>query len=296
MRLSGRVLSATLWAMMLGGLTAPAAMAAPLAREDVPLPLQPWIEWVLRGNEDRTCPFLHGEGTRACIWPGSLALALDARGGHFRQSVYVARESDVALPGGGGPVWPEDVRVDGNRMPVSEIDGLPRVRLAPGSHLIEGRFAWTRMPAGLRVPNETGLVELVQGGRRIPRPRRDAEGAIWLREASTAGPAAPVENRVELEVARRFQDAVPPRLQTLVTLRASGEAREEVLGVALPEGWLATAIGSPLPTRLDPDGRLRVQLRPGDWTILVEARLGAATMRLAPPKQPDGARWDESET
>jgi hypothetical protein len=282
-------------AATMGGLMVSTATAEPLAREDVPEPLAPWVGWVLRGHEDQACPFLQGEGTRACVWPGRLELELDARGGRFRQSVFVARASEVALPGGGGPVWPEDVRVDGVRAPVGEGEGGPRVHLAPGAHEIEGRFVWSPMPPGLRIPNETGLVELVLDGERVARPRRDAEGALWLREASAEGPATPVENRVDIEVARRFQDAVPPRLQTLVTLRASGETREEVLGLALPAGWLATAIGSPLPARLDPDGRLRVQLRPGDWTIVVDARMAEATTRLAPPKQPEGARWDESE-
>lgn len=280
---------------MVAWLMASAASGEPLAREDVPEPLAPWVGWVLRGHEDQICPFLQGEGTRVCVWPGRLELELDARGGRFRQSVFVARESDVALPGGGGPVWPEDVRVDGVRAPVGEGEGVPRVRLAPGEHEIEGRFVWSPMPPGLRIPNETGLVALVVDGRPVPRPRRDGEGALWLREASVEGPSTPVENRVDIEVVRRFQDAVPPRLQTLVTLRASGETREEVLGLALPAGWLATAIGSPLPARLDPDGRLRVQLRPGDWTIVVDARMAEATTRLAPPKQPEGARWDESE-
>ena len=288
------------WMAMLGWLAATDSSAEPLSREEVPEPLRPWVDWVLRGHEDQACPFLQGEGlqgegTRACVWPGTLALELDAEGGRFSQNVFVARASEVALPGGGGAVWPEDVRVGGSRAPVSEIEGLPRVRLAQGNHRIEGRFVWAQMPPGLRVPSEIGLVALTLDGRRVARPRRDAEGALWLREASADGPAAAVENRVDIEVARRFQDGVPPRLQTLVTLRASGEAREEILGVALPEGWLATAIGSPLPARLDPDGRMRVQLRPGDWTILVAARMGPTTARLAPPKQPAGARWDESE-
>ena len=296
----GRV-AVGLFAAMIGWilLGASPAAAEPLAREDVPAPLEPWIDWVLRGHEEAACPFLQapgrrGEGERACVWPGRLALELDARGGRFRQTVFAARSADVALPGGGA-AWPEDVRVDGERVPVGEAEGEPRIRVAPGEHAIEGRFVWGALPPGLRIPPLTGLVALAVDGEPVARPRRDASGALWLREARADAAAVPAENRVDLEVARRFQDAVPPRLHSRITLRVSGEAREELLGVVLPEGWLATAIDAPLPTRLDPDGRLRVQLRPGDWTIEIAARMAKATTRLAPPVQPVGARWDESE-
>lgn len=269
--------------------------AEPLARGDVPEPLRPWIDWVLAGHEDAACPFLQGDGSRACLWPGRLALELGGRGGRFSQEVFAARAVDVPLPGGAGPVWPEDVKVGGERVAVVEIGGLPHVRLAAGTRTIEGRFAWSELPPGLPLPSEIGLVELVLEGKRVARPRRDTDGALWLREASVEVESGPVENRVDVEVMRRFQDAVPPRLVSLVRLRVSGETREERLGVALPEEWLATALSSPLPARLDPDGRLRVQLRPGDWTLQIEARLAKPSLRLTLPKQPEGARWDESE-
>ncbi len=279
----------------MGIFTAPALPAEPLAREDVPEPLRPWVDWVLAGHEEERCPLLSGDGSHACVWPGRLVLALAGEGGRFSQEVFVARASDVALPGGGGPVWPEQVRVGGKLVPVIELEGMPRVRLEAGIHLVEGRFVWSQIPPGLRVPNEIALVDLSLAGKRIARPRRDVDGALWLREASAPAATGPVENRVDVEVARRFEDGVPPRLATLVTLRVSGAAREELLGVALPENWQATAISSPLPARLDPDGRLRVQLRPGDWTIRVDARLAKPSLRLQQPKQPAGARWDESE-
>ena len=33
-----------------------AAQAAPLQRADVPEPLRPWVDWVLRGHEDAPAP------------------------------------------------------------------------------------------------------------------------------------------------------------------------------------------------------------------------------------------------
>ena len=45
-------------AILLG--SAVAARSEPLAREEVPGPLVPWIDWVLRGHEAERSPFLQG--------------------------------------------------------------------------------------------------------------------------------------------------------------------------------------------------------------------------------------------
>ena len=66
-------------------------------------------------------------------------------------------------------------------------------------------------------------------------------------------------------------------------------------GLALPPGFVPLALDSPLPTRLEADGRLRVQLQPGVWTLAIDARYAAAAPpeRLAPPAQ--DAPWPETE-
>src|SRR5512145_2296527 len=91
----------SLASLLLAALAAAApSAAAPLARDEVPEPLRPWIDWVLGGHELQTCPFLHASGTRHCVWPARLDLDLDADGGRFEQAVVVSAESDVLLPGG----------------------------------------------------------------------------------------------------------------------------------------------------------------------------------------------------
>jgi hypothetical protein len=276
-------------------LASSAALGEPLQRDEVPEPLRPWVDWVLRGHESETCPLLQAAGTRACVWPGRLSLDLGASGGSFEQSVFVATDSDVALPGGDGGAWPEDVRADG--APISVVAGseLPTVRLARGSHVLSGRFVWSASPPGLRVPLQTGIVDLTLNGERVARPRRDAAGTLWLRDGSAAPAAGPAENRVDVEVHRLLVDAVPPQLTTVITLRASGEAREERLGVALPAAMAPTGLDSPLPARLDADGRLRVQVRPGEWTLRIRSRLSERADAFGPAKQPSGARWDGAE-
>jgi len=287
-----RALAACLAALFLAHTSA----AEPLAREDVPEPLRPWVDWVLRGHEAETCPFLTQLGNRECVWPGRLSLALDASGGTFEQDVFVAAATHVELPGSEDGPWPEDVRAGGAAIPVVTRASAPAVRLERGVHHLSGRFAWNAAPPGLHVPASVGIVELKLGGQRVARPRRDDGGTLWLRDVGgSAAAAGAAENRVEVEVHRRLEDGVPVRLTTAITLRASGEAREEVLGVALPSGMLPTALKSSLPARIDPDGRLRVQVRPGQWRVDVEARVAERTESFGPPAQPKGARWDGAE-
>jgi hypothetical protein len=268
--------------------------AAPLAREDVPEPLRPWVDWVLRGHEAEACPFLHAQGERHCVWPGRLELSLDAAGGRFVQQLFVAAESDVALPGA-AESWPEDVRVGAAGAPVFERDGRPALRLARGVHAISGRFVWSALPPILSVPVETGVVALRVNDAPVAFPRRDAEGRLWLRDAEAEPAEREAEDHVEVEVHRRVADEIPLVLETRVTVRVSGAAREEQLGRALPDGFVPTSLAGPLPARLEPDGRLRVQVRPGHWLFVLTARHAGPVAKLTLPAQPEGARWDASE-
>lgn len=209
------------------------ATPAPLSRDDVPEPLRPWVDWVLRGHEGETCPFLHGQGERECVWAGRLELALDGSGGRFEQQLFVAAESDVRLPGA-LESWPEDVRADGAGAPVFDAGGRPLLRLRRGTHTVSGRFVWNALPPVLLVPESTGLVALRVDGEPVRFPRRDTEGRLWLRDAQAPAPRE-AEDHIEVEVHRRIADSVPLELETRVTLRVAGSARDELLGRVVPD-------------------------------------------------------------
>src|SRR6185295_15536649 len=76
-------------------------------------------------------------------------------------------------------------------------------------------------------------------------------------------------------------------------LAVAGKMREVLLAQALPAGFQANALDSPLPARVEAGGRIRVQLRPGSFTLLLEARQQAPTTRLARPAV-DGP-WSEGD-
>lgn len=270
-----------------------AAAAERLAPEQAPDALRPWVPWVLRGHEESLCPALAGGDERACVWPGALALDLDAGGGRFSQTLRVDQAAFAALPGD-RERWPEDVRVGERAAAVVEREGRPALRLEPGLHEVRGSFRWPSLPAVLPVPAETGLVSLRLEGREVALPKRDEEGRLWLRGRSED--PGPGERRIELEVSRKLTDEVPLLLETRIVVRVSGPPREEVLGPPLPAGFAPLRLESPLPARLEPGGALRVQVRPGRFEIVLDARSEGRPGDVSPPGEAGRAGpWAASE-
>jgi len=279
-------------ALLLALAAAGGASAERLEPSEVPEPLRPWVEWALGDAGTALCPALEARSQRICQWPGRLALDLGETGGEFRLEVHADRRGAFALPG--GPVgWPEDVRVDGRPAAVVEKADSPSVELEAGSHEVRGRFVWPRLPALLRVPPELGLVSLRLAGGPVTFPARDGVGRLWLR----AGPeeASAGERRIDLEVHRKVTDEVPLELETRVALQVSGPGREERIGPALPPGFVPLGLVSPLPARIEPDGRLRVQVRAGRHELLLRARHVGPVESLAAPPLGEGSLWPASE-
>ncbi len=278
--------------LVLALLTAPAAPAAaqPIPKEKIPGPLQPWVDWVLWGQEEARCPFFQAQAEqRQCAWPSRLDLDLGEREGRFSQQWLLYKEGWVPLPGD-GKLWPQDVRVDGRPAVVAAQRGAPSVRLAAGRHSVSGAFAWDALPPLLQVPADTGIVALHVRGAAVPFPVREPQGGVWLAGRAETGEG---ESRLEVTVYRRVIDEIPLQVMTSIELAVSGKSREEILGRALLPGSIPMELRSPLPARLEPDGRLRVQARAGTWTLQLVERHAAPVSSLELP-DPQGA-WDAEE-
>lgn len=260
---------------------------------DVPEPLRPWIGWVRPADAPAgRCALAGGPGDWRCVWAGRLRIELAADGALFSGTWRLDREDWLLLPGDAA-LRPRAVGADGEPALVLLHDGHPALRLPAGTHKISGRLFWgDEAPAVLPLPPGSGLIELVDAAGRPLAVSRTGDG---LQLAAGADDGAREADHLELDVRRRVEDEQPMRLRTEVVLRVAGRAREAVLGTALPPGFVPMALDSPLPARLEPDGRLRVQLQPGIWTIAIEARAAGATPpeRLAPPAQDEP--WPEAE-
>jgi hypothetical protein len=283
---SMRRLSLALICMLWG--SAGRSLAEPFPERDLPTSLRPWAAWVLDEVPDRVCP-ARGE-TAVCLWPGRLQLDIGESGGSFRQEVRAEREGYLALPGS-DRIWPQGVTLDGRAAVVVERAQVPSVRLAAGTHVVAGTFVWKQMPDSLPVPQATALVDLGVRGVRVAIPSREADGLLWLRRGGERGVAAAESLRVQ--VYRRLSDGVPLFVDTQVALEVSGKAREIALrGIALEHSVPVFTAGT-LPVQLDRDGRLRVQVRAGKFTVSLLSRLEGNPDAIVVPR---GAEpWPESE-
>src|SRR5690606_1419246 len=99
--------------------------------------------------------------------------------------------------------------------------------------------------------------------------------------------------QLDLTVHRLLRDDIPARLVTQVALYVSGPGREALVGPVLPTGFVPQALEGDLPARLESDGSLRVQLRPGRFTLTLEARGPGIVATIARPEA--AAPWPTEE-
>ncbi len=264
------------------------------AQVQIPKELDGWRDWVLNGQEYRRCPFLaNSDGTREenriCAWPGRLGLDVNEAGAHFTQSWVSYAPVWAPLPGN-LEHWPGSVTVNGRPAAVVARNETPYIRLAEGTSTVAGSFTWSKRPETLSVPDQTGLVSLAVDSHRVDQVDR-ADGAVWLGKQHETGAA----QQLSIQVYRLLSDGIPATLETRLLLQAAGNVREELLPSVLPSGFEPMSLESELPARIDPDGHMRIQVRPGAWTVKLSARntveLTSITIPASQPPWPKQEIW-----
>ncbi|PID45831.1 MAG: hypothetical protein CSB47_06915 [Proteobacteria bacterium] len=250
--------------------------APPLQPDQVPEPLKPWVDWVLQNKNDLTCPYAYNHPSRTCRWPSQLQLQLGENGGTFSQQWQIYAETLVRLPGDQAH-WPLSVQSEQGELLVQSVNGLPHVKLDVGTHTIRGLFRWCKLPKSLRVPPESGLIQLQVNSQDIEQPQFNAEGQLWLTQGLSE---AVSEDNLDIQVFRKINDQHPITVTTAIKLRVSGKQRNVSLSPVLLDQFIALRINSPLPARIEAGkngqaSQLQVQLRPGEWTIEVTGRAKA---------------------
>ncbi|MCI0653515.1 MAG: hypothetical protein L0Y39_03440 [Methylococcaceae bacterium] len=242
--------------------------AKTLRLEEAPKPLQPWIDWVLQDNPDYRCPFLYDSfEQKRCSWPSQLTLDLVERSAEFWFDWKVFADSWVQLPGD-LKQWPLNVSINEKPAPVMERQGLPYIKLRPGYFSIHGSFLWDFIPDNLVIPEDTGLIALKVNGKVIDYPLVK-QGQLWLKGGDVK---QSIEDKLDLQVFRRIDDDVPLQILTRLELQVAGEPRELKLAHPMLESFVPMRLSSPLPARIEADGSLLLQLRPGRWRIDLQSR------------------------
>ncbi len=271
--------------------TLPLAPGLAYAGDDTPVPpaLESWVPWVMH-NSSYSCPRpINADESRSCGLAGTLRLSVDANGANFSQLSQRYTQGKIELPGSSDSAWPVEVSVNGNPAAVLPGDNGPVIYVPAGPARIVGRFAWAKAPERLRVPSDMPLV-FSKDGVDIAAPERDGD-ELWLGRAQSSERMA---DALEVQVHRLLIDGLPMQLQTEIDLRVSGEAREVTFGPALLPGFAPLTLGGDLNAKLNPDGSLSVQLRPGEWKLYLSAR--ALTPMLELSLAPAVGDWPAEES
>ncbi|MEQ1530497.1 MAG: hypothetical protein ABL925_14375, partial [Methylococcales bacterium] len=269
-------------------------LAKPLLPEQVPEPLKPWVNWVLQDNPGLSCPFIYNSyEQKRCSWPTELSLALKNTGADFAIAWQVYQESWINLPGD-SEHWPQNISVNKQVALVMSKDGVPAIKLQPGYYQIKGEFFWDAIPDNLTIPADTGLISLTINDKDLPTPAIK-DGQLWLKQ-NEIGQNKPenVQNNLDVQVFRKISDAVPMEVLTHLELDVSGEQREVKLALPLLSGFIPLQLQSSLPARLEPDGQLLLQVRPGRWQIEILAR-STAEVNAITLANTDTKNWPSSE-
>jgi len=259
----------------------------------VPEQLQPWVDWVLHDKKEQLecVPQYDNGNVYQCAWPSKLDVALNGQGGTFTQVWLVNSQTWVGLPGKDRQ-WPRDVKVDGDPWVIIQKDKRPGIELQPGTHTITGRFLWSELPENLQIPSESAFVSLIVNNEVIGFPNLDVNGRLWLKTRQTE---KKIENRLKIESFRLIDDSIPARVQLYFTLDVAGSAREITLGpLYTPENFIPLSIKSPLPARLEQDGRMRMQVRPGQYHIRLSMRHSGNLNKLI-FHPPENSSWPGQE-
>ncbi|MDP3333055.1 MAG: hypothetical protein Q8S55_13910 [Methylococcaceae bacterium] len=284
------------WLILLSTLLfAPLSQAKALTPEQVPEPLKPWIAWVLQDNPELACPFIYNSvAQKRCSWPTRLTLDLQPTKGNFAITWKVYQDSWISLPGN-HEHWPLNVSANNKTALVMDKDGVPSIKLAPGLYQISGEFFWDSLPDNLQIPDDTGLISVQVNGRVIAAPAIK-DGQLWLKQSETGqSKADDSQNNLDIQVFRKISDDVPLQVLTRIELEVSGQQREIRLAKPMLDDFIPMQLQSALPARLEPDGQLLLQVRPGHWQIDLLARhvseINTLTLNTDNQNWPDSEVW-----
>ncbi len=254
-------------------------VAKTLNKENVPAPLKPWVNWVLFDEKKRNCPFVYNNyNKKKCTWPTRLELNINKNKARFSQTWQIFEAGWVTLPGD-KKLWPQSVSINNRPALVTERNRLPVVYLEKGQYHIKGNFYWDNIPESLQIPAESALLNLYIKGKKIPRPEINSQGRIWLAD-NTKTTQEVESNKIVLKVYRLLDDKIPMRIITRLDLQVSGSSREVSLGRVILAEQVPVSLSSRLPALLDNNGGLRLQVKPGHWTVEVISRAKQNLTRL----------------
>lgn len=242
------------------------------SQDVIPDDLKPWTSWVLKGYEDRACPRPFNQDDQfLCDWPAELRLNVAQTQADFVQKGVLYQDGWIMLPGETQD-WPSDVKLNNQSLPVIEMNGRPYAYLQKGNYQIEGKFNFNKAPERLAIPQSIALIHLSFNQSQTSTVDRDVTGYLWLKRAVIEKRTKEETDSLSIKVYRKLLDSIPQESLSLLRIKVTGKEREELIGPVISNQMLPININSSLPARLEENGQLRLQVRPGTWDIYINSR------------------------
>ncbi|MDM8564592.1 hypothetical protein QUF74_02970 [Candidatus Halobeggiatoa sp. HSG11] len=260
--------------------------------QDIPLSLQSWVDWVTTDISDCPVHYNQSNDVQTCYWPSNLVLDIKPNQAKFSQQWHIYKDGWIELPGN-AKHWPQNVKINDEDAVVADRNNVPSLFVSKGKLNIQGEFNWQRRPDYLPIPINTGLISLTINNSPITIPQFDTKGRLWLTKTGAYAGKSSEENRLDIRVYRHIVDDIPLKINTRIELDVSGRHREVVLGTVMLAHQKAMFLNSSLPTRLETDGHLRIQVRPGSWVLNLQTRQLGKVDKIT--KNSAKAQWVDTE-
>lgn len=273
------------------------------AKPYVPALLEPWESWVMYEHKDVDCPHSYdAQNKRYCRWPISLSIDIQRHKAAFQQRWRIYNEGWLTLPGD-HQYWPTNVTlsekvvsgklVSDKPVAVVKHKNKPSIFVPAGEYVVNGELLWKQRPESIAVPKDTGIVTVILDGKPLSSINRDKKGRLWFANAKQESNAVGQNNSVTTRVYRKIIDGVPVKLETRLEMEVAGDSRELTLGKLQLSGYETIRFDSQLPARIETDGSLRVQARPGRWNFTLLSRQVSEVPDIASVRM--GSDWPDQE-
>ncbi|CAA6827312.1 MAG: Unknown protein [uncultured Sulfurovum sp.] len=231
----------------------------------IPPSLLQWKAWVLDDVKEKDCPINYTTGTAQCSWFSEVKIMLENQRINFSMNVRLYKEkTKVKLPHA-HLSWVKDVLVNGEKGLV--LGESAELLLDKGAYEITGVIELKEDVKYIQLPKNIALVSFSKNSQLVSNAKVDANARLWLnqekRDASEKG-------TLVVSLYRKVLDGHPLRMQTYLHLRVSGKMRSVVLDGILVEGFLPTAVKSSLNASITEDKKLEVEVKAGEWTVVVD--------------------------
>lgn len=212
------------------------------ANPHLPKPLTEWVDWILEEHPEVQC-IDHDQHN--CTWQGSLQMHLAVDEMQFTQMGQLDADGWVQLPGD-STLWPINIQVNNQHLPVLERDGVPKVYVQAGAFVITGTISWNTIPYQLQVPPQSGVIQILQDQQW--RTTTAEQNGIVILSAKTTDPNSqpPV-----VQVSRLWTDANPPTLLTQLSIQNIGTLQQVSLGNIVNDQMPLIEIATQLPYWFD---------------------------------------------